>query len=33
MWWAYFPMAEEKIQKQEIQNLNTFLLAHLGMFI
>jgi low temperature requirement protein LtrA len=26
-------MAEEKIQKQEIQNLNTFLLAHLGMFI
>lgn len=33
MWWAYFPMAEEKIQKQEIQNLNTFLLTHLGMFI
>ncbi len=33
MWWAYFPMAEEKIQKQEIQNLNTFLLSHLTMFI
>ncbi len=33
MWWAYFPMAQEKIKQKEIQNLNIFLFTHIGMFI